>query len=307
MSSWSKVNKELWLVLSLFVIAALLNFLMASHRMVLGFYILPTVFSAYLYGRRHATLTACASVILVGLLSYYNAVLFKQHAFTLGDEMWFDLAVWGGTLVVIAYLMGTLYERKEANLRELRDSYEGILLILQHLASNDKYSKNHPYRVSVCATRIAETLELDSSRIEDLRAAALLHDVERLGINRDLLYRAANLSQEEYEHMRHSGALAASGKSGGSLRRVIPIIFAHNELTKDSSPEAIAKTPLEASILRVADVYDSIATDRSAPMSPFEAIDQIAKRSGVDLDSRVVGALVKSMGTRAAVAQPAGH
>ncbi len=299
MSSWSKVNKELWLILALFVIAAVLNFLMASQRMVLGFYILPTVFSAYLYGRRHATLTALASVILVGALTYYNTVLFNQHVFSLGDQMWFDLAVWGGTLVVIAYLMGTLYERKERNLRELRDSYEGILLILQHLASNDKYSKNHPYRVSVCATRIAETLELNSSRIEDLRSAALLHDVERLGISRDLLYRAANLSEEEYEQMRQSGALAGAGESGGSLRRVMPIIFAHDELAKDSSPGAIATAPLEASILRVADVYDSIATDRAAPHSPFEAIDQISKRAGVDLDARVVEALVKSMGPRA--------
>ncbi len=302
MSRWSKVNKELWLILALFAIAAVLNFLMASQRMVLGFYILPTVFSAYLYGRRHAVLTAVASVILVGALTYYNAVLFKQHVFTLGDQMWFDLAVWGGTLVVIAYLMGTLYERKENNLRELRDSYEGILLILQHLASNDKYSENHPYRVSVCATRIAEALEMDSPRIEDVRAAALLHDVERLGISRDLLYRAANLSEEEYEKMRHGGARAVAGQSGGSLRRVMPIIFAHDELAKDSSPQAIANAPVEASILRVADVYDSIASDRAAPHSPSETIEQISKRAGVDLDARVVEALLKSMGGRAQAA-----
>jgi hypothetical protein len=53
---FERVNKELWLVLSLFLIAALINFAVSAERMVLAFYTLPTVFSAYLYGRRHATL-----------------------------------------------------------------------------------------------------------------------------------------------------------------------------------------------------------------------------------------------------------
>ena len=46
-----KANKELWLVFSLFVIAGVRDTVLASQRMVLGFYTLPTVVSAYLYGR----------------------------------------------------------------------------------------------------------------------------------------------------------------------------------------------------------------------------------------------------------------
>jgi hypothetical protein len=41
------VNQELWLILSLFIIAALLNWLLDSERTILGFYTLPTLFSAY--------------------------------------------------------------------------------------------------------------------------------------------------------------------------------------------------------------------------------------------------------------------
>jgi hypothetical protein len=47
------VNGELWLILSLFALAGIINFLVASQRVVLGLYTLPTVVSAYLYGRRH--------------------------------------------------------------------------------------------------------------------------------------------------------------------------------------------------------------------------------------------------------------
>ena len=63
------VNKELWLVLSMFVIALALNLALDTQRMMLSFYTLPTLGSAYLYGRRHATLTAFASVLIVVMLT----------------------------------------------------------------------------------------------------------------------------------------------------------------------------------------------------------------------------------------------
>ena len=64
----AKINQELWLVLSLFIIAGLFNWLVASRRMILGLYTLPTIFSAYVYGRRHAVLTASASIFMVLIL-----------------------------------------------------------------------------------------------------------------------------------------------------------------------------------------------------------------------------------------------
>ena len=67
-----KVNKELWLVLSLFAIAFLFNHILASQRMVLSLYALPTLGSAYFYGRRHATLTAVASLLVVVLVQYFS-------------------------------------------------------------------------------------------------------------------------------------------------------------------------------------------------------------------------------------------
>ena len=78
----AEVNKELWLILSLLTIAVLMNYLITGHRMLLGLYTLPTLFSAYFYGRRHATLTAFASVFLVGLLAHFNTKLFSSAVST---------------------------------------------------------------------------------------------------------------------------------------------------------------------------------------------------------------------------------
>jgi hypothetical protein len=74
------INQELWLVLSLFVIAGLFNWLVASHRMILGLYTLPTIFSAYVYGRRHAVLTASACIFMVLILLWRNTGLFAGSA-----------------------------------------------------------------------------------------------------------------------------------------------------------------------------------------------------------------------------------
>ena len=79
-----EVNKELWLLLSLFGICLLLNLVVDGQRMVLSFYTLPTLGSAYLYGRRHATLTALGSVLLVCLMTWYNPVLPDDAASSTG-------------------------------------------------------------------------------------------------------------------------------------------------------------------------------------------------------------------------------
>jgi signal transduction histidine kinase/DNA-binding response OmpR family regulator len=120
---WAKVNKEIWLILSLLIIAGVINNLVTAHRMVLGFYTWPTLFAAYFYGRRYATLTAFASVFLVGLLAYHNTALFvggPEYMFIEGR--WYDIIVWAGILVVTAYAMGTLYERNEAYMQKLREA-----------------------------------------------------------------------------------------------------------------------------------------------------------------------------------------
>jgi len=294
-----EVNRELWLVLSLFVLAGLSNLLLDGHHMVLGLYSLPTLFSAYIYGRRHATLTALASVCLVVLVTYFNPALFHRSNVTLGTyDEWFELTVWGGILMITAYTMGTLYEKKEAHVRELRRTYHGILLILSQFISNDKYTQNHSYRVSVYGAKIAVQMGLGAERIEDVRAAALLHDLGKLEVSRDILHKASRLTADESKEMRKhvDFGIDMLEPVGGSLSRLIPIILAHHDKFDGSGyhPTEGEKIPLEARILSVADVYDSLTSDRPyrKAMSPFEAKETIVKGAGSDFDPQVVEAFV---------------
>jgi len=293
------INRELWLILSLFLIALLLNSLVSMHRMVLGFYVIPTLFSAYFYGKRHATMTAVASICLVTLTTYFNPTLFNMSAGnTLADSRWFDIAMWGGTLIVIAYTMGSLYDRKEAHLRELRETYNGVLIILRQFISKDKYTQNHSYRVALYAAKIAFALKLDSERIEDVRAAALLHDIGKLDISRELLYKAASLTKEEMSAVQAHVPFGTDmlRPVGGSLKRVIPIVLAHHDKFDGSGyhPTRGQEIPIEARIISVADVYDALTSDRPyrKAIPPFEAKEIICKGAGTQFDPRVVEAFV---------------
>lgn len=297
----TEVNRELWLLLSLFVLAALLNSLLDAHRMLLGLYTFPTLLSAYIYGRRHATLTALGSVLVVILITYFNPALFSANMshIPIADK-WFDITLWGGILVLTAYAMGTLYEHKEKHLRELRQTYHGIILILSHFISKDKYTQNHSYRVSVYAARIASQMGLSRDRIEDVRAAALLHDLGKIDVSREILHKAARLSSEEYVEMKRHVDLGVQMLQpvGGPLGRIIPIILAHHDKFDGTGYHPIQgeEIPLEARILSVADAYDAMTSDRPyrKAISPFEAKDAIVKAAGNDFDPKVVEAFASA-------------
>jgi HD-GYP domain-containing protein (c-di-GMP phosphodiesterase class II) len=302
---FEQVNKELWILLSLFAIALLLNQVLASQQMVLGFYVLPTLGSAYLYGRRHATLTALASVLMVVLLVMYGDAFGAARERMMAVSApwyakWLDVIVWGGSLLVTGYMMGTLCERKNAQVQELRDTYHGVLMILRHFMSKDSYTAHHSQRVSAYAATLGAIMDLGADVVEDIKAAAMLHDIGKLDISRELLYKAARLTNEEYEEIKQhvNKGIGLLEPVGGSLRRVIPIVLAHHDKFDGTGyhPTKGDAIPIEARVIAVADVYDSLTSDRPyrKAMSPFEARDIIIKGSGTEFDPNVVTAFQKA-------------
>jgi putative nucleotidyltransferase with HDIG domain len=152
----------------------------------------------------------------------------------------------------------------------------------------------------VYATRIAAHLRLDAERIEDVRAAGLLHDIGKLNVSRDLLHKAAQFTSSEYSDMQQhveKGVMMLE-TIGGSMRRVIPIVLAHHDKFDGSGyhPKRGEEIPLEARIISVADVWDSLTSDRPyrKAMSPFDAKDILVKGSGTDFDPQVIEAFLSA-------------
>lgn len=296
-----KINPELWLLLFLVLIAAMLNFVVASQRMALVFYFLPTLYSAYHFGRRHATLTAVASIILVVLLVFSNPAMFTRRI-EIPFGLWFDLIVWGGILMVAGYATGTLYEHNQKSLREMEEGYDGMLVILQNFLANQKYSETHAYRISLGATRIAEAVGLDAGSMEDIRTAALLFNMKELGITNEVLCKAAQVSHEDLQQgRRNRKSISKAAAIGGSLRRAIPIFLSERQLRQDGGKPEDAS--LEVQILLLAEEYDALTTgQRGIKMSPSQAGQEVVKRAEGRYDSLIVGGFKKAFGGEATAA-----
>jgi HD-GYP domain-containing protein (c-di-GMP phosphodiesterase class II) len=208
-----------------------------------------------------------------------------------------DLVAWAGMLLVTGYLMGTVVEIKNAQVRELRQTHDGVLVLLHHLMSKDEYTEHHSYRVSEYATRIGARLGVKASQLEDIRGAGLLHDIGTLDSSRFLLTKAARFTYND-----HAGTAAHAGHGaniealGASLRRVISIVLAHNDRADGGGNHATASEDiaLSARVIAVADTYDSLTTDRPyrQAMSPFDAKSIIEKGAGKDFDPKVVEAFL---------------
>jgi len=272
---FSAVNKELWLLLSIFVLAALVNNVIASEQVVLGLYMLPTLFSAYFYGRRHAVMTSLASIVLVVVVTYFHPIPRFSSIVRLPSERWFDLAAWGGVLVITGYTMGSLYERVKRNVDDLRDSYDGMMALLQQLVSNSKLAQNN--RLALCAVKIAESMGLPFDSIEDIRAAALLDDMEKSGISLDLFLKAARLDSSQAEDLQQQ-VVKGKAVKGSTLQRAIPILMAYEQAKTGPIGNPL---PVEIQVLLLASLYDS--GSQGTRLAPSQVIEKIATQKRFDV------------------------
>lgn len=271
----SAVNKELWLLLSIFILAALVNNVIASQQVVLGLYMLPTLFSAYFYGRRHAVMTSLASIVLVVMVTYFHPIPRFSSIVTLPSQRWFDLAAWGGVLVITGYTMGSLYERVHRNVEDLRDSYDGMMTLLQQLISNSKLAQNN--RLALCAVKIAESMGLPFDSIEDIRAAALLDDMEKSGISLDLFLKAARLDPSQAEDLQQQVVKGKTVK-GTTLQRAIPILMAYEQAKTGPIGNPL---PVEIQVLLLASLYDS--GSQGTRLAPAQVIEKITTQKRFDV------------------------
>ncbi len=147
-------------------------------------------------------------------------------------------------------------------------------------------------------------MELSRQHVDNIKAAALLHDIGKTEISMDIVNKAASLSKEEKELMASHTEKGAEilGMVGGILKEAVPIVLAHHkyyfESEKFSSDES-DKIPIGAAIIAVADAYDAIVTDRPyrAGKPPWKAYEEIEKEAGKQFHPEVVKAFKRVLST----------
>src|SRR5690606_21459114 len=99
-----------------------------------------------------------------------------------------------------------LSEREQRRIEEISTKIARALI--NAMEAKSPYLRGHSERVAAMAAAIAAELGLDDDTIEDVRLAARLHDVGKIGIREDILNKPGRLTPEEYAHVRQHVRIA---------------------------------------------------------------------------------------------------
>lgn len=152
--------------------------------------------------------------------------------------------------------------------------------------AKDQYTSGHAGRVEELSVQLAESYGLPYDSVENIKTAALLHDLGKIAINDSILNKAGRLTQEEYEQiMLHPTKGSEIISKVDFLKDVSNIIKHHHERYDGKGyPDGMRgeDIPIEACILTIVDSYDAMTTDRPyrSAMTNEEALEEIRKNMG---------------------------
>ncbi len=292
------IDKELIIILLLVGLVGFIYFFVVNQRAFLNVFYLPVLLGAYFFGKRYAIVSSVFSVVVVGLLAYFVPQSFAVQTGNNAEFFkWLDLVTWGLFLIFTGYCMGILYDKKEESRKELQRTYSGIIEMLSLvIESADNYTQSHSHRVSMIAEMIAKQMKLNEFDVENIRVAALLHDLGKVGVSEAVLQKVTELTAQERISLRRHTWLAVNMLEplGETVGDILPIILHHHEKYDGSGYYKAAQEdiPLGARIIAVADVYDALTTDRPyrKAFSSLQAKQEILANSGTHFDPQIVAA-----------------
>lgn len=179
----------------------------------------------------------------------------------------------------------------------LKETYDGTLeALVTALDARDRETKGHSTRVMAYTLDIACCLgiEPDAPDGENLKRAALLHDVGKIGVSDFILHKPGPLTPEEWQEMRRHPVIGYEMlKEVRFLAGPAEIVHSHHERFDGKGyPDGLAgdEIPLGARIFAVADTFDAMTSDRPYRRAlPWEAArDEIVRHNGSQFDPQVV-------------------
>jgi HD-GYP domain-containing protein (c-di-GMP phosphodiesterase class II) len=182
---------------------------------------------------------------------------------------------------------------------ELQRAYRGTVMLLADVVEfDDQYTADHSRSVVELVHATADVMGVERSRRQELEFAALLHDVGKIAIPKEILNKPAALTDSEFEVMKtHTieGQFMLD-RVGGLLGRVGEIVRScHERWDGTGYPDALRgeEIPLESRIVFAADAFNAMTTNRPYrnAMSTAEALDELRAGAGSQFDPAVVEAL----------------
>jgi diguanylate cyclase (GGDEF)-like protein/putative nucleotidyltransferase with HDIG domain len=176
---------------------------------------------------------------------------------------------------------------------------ELLLTLARSLDLRDPHVVEHSRHVSRYAVCMAEELGLPHEQIESIRKAGLLHDIGKLGVREEILFKPDRLTAEEFNIVKEHVVIGAELVQGcHSLEPLVPFVLYHHEFFNGQGyPQGLAgeEIPLEARILSVADAVEAMASDRpyKKAMSAEAILNEVKRCAGTQFDPAIADAFAR--------------
>lgn len=192
-------------------------------------------------------------------------------------------------------------EALRAALQELSEIHEATLTVLAATIDlRDREAAGHSQRVAAYTVRLAREIGIDGqTELEQLKRAALLHDIGKANIPDQILLKPGRLTEQEWRIVRSHPVM------GYRMLRRIPFLekaaelaYCHHERWDGTGyPRGLEgeEIPLGARLFAVADVFDALTSDRPyrTALDFDQATAEIARGRGTHFDPMVVDAFLR--------------
>ncbi len=188
---------------------------------------------------------------------------------------------------------------EELNKLLKRDVSQTIYAFAKTIEAKDFYTGRHIEDTASLAEKIAKELKLSPTEIENIKYAAVLHDLGKIAINEKILSKKGHLNAQEKEIINTHPLIAAEIlREIHTLRGAIPAILYHHERYDGKGyPMGLKgeEIPLGARIVALSDVYHALISNRPyrKALSKKKALQIIKKESGRQFDPQIVKIFLK--------------
>ncbi len=176
------------------------------------------------------------------------------------------------------------------------------ILLLDSLKGYDEYTFTHSVNVAVISAAVARSLALGEAFIDAIAHAALLHDIGKLYVPREIVNKTGRLTPSEWQAMKKHpiDGERILREEGLDLmaRRVAYEHHMRHDLTGYPTPKAGYAVHQASEIARIADSYDALTTKRPyrKQINPYEAIKFMAKSAGTEFHAEYLGVFLRVLG-----------
>ncbi|MFZ1155828.1 MAG: HD domain-containing phosphohydrolase, partial [Solirubrobacteraceae bacterium] len=207
-------------------------------------------------------------------------------------------------LIIFQYLARALLrsedraEQLEARSVRLASMQLGVLVTLvETLALRDRMTARHAAAVARYARALAREMGCDEADQDLAHTAGLLHDIGKFALP-DRILHAEILSDEDWAVVRRHPQEGATlvGRLDGYGPVADAILYHHEHVDGSGYPAGLIgnEIPLASRILSVCNVYDTLTARDSyrSPMTPQDAIAELRRVAGRQLDAEIVDAFI---------------